>query len=363
MDFTSAHYLGLRHSSVSLGPWTQLSTGQPAALREIPAAQRVAGRLAALQGLEAGVLGPSTLHLMWDVLGAFAREGRPILLDQDAYAISHWGVEHAKAIGGRVGTFRHHDLDGLRRQLMSLLPGRAGPVIVIDGICVDCGTVAPLGAFLEMAREYGGVVLCDDTQACGVLGTAPDGARPYGTGGGGTAAWSGTVDDGLVIVASLAKGFGVPVAALSACRARVNRFLDVSQTRVHCSAPSTPVVLAAEHALRVNSLRGDRLRARLCRNVRLFRSALTDTGAPLATSGLFPVQSLGPFDRASAGAMHTALAQQGVLSVMTSTRGGTGSRLTFLLSARHRADELQSAARVVANVSRTAHVKQRGTGS
>ena len=363
MDFTSAHYLGLRHSSAVVGPWTDLSTGKPAALFEEPAARRVAGRLAAMQGFEASVLGPSTLHLMWDALAAFAREGRPILIDQHAYAIAQWGADHVKAAGGLVEPFRHRDLDSAVRRIRSLSPMRAGPVIVVDGVCPDCGTAVPVGALLEAIRDYGGIVLCDDTQACGILGSAPDASRPYGSGGGGIAAWSGCGGEGLVVIASLAKAFGVPVAALSGSRSVVNRFVDVSETRVHCSAPSTPVILAAERALRINEVRGDRLREKLCRNVRLFRSVLDQLGAPLATAGLFPVQGLGPFDRSSARELHEALTEQGVASVLTAQRGGTASRLTFLLSARHRVADLVTAARTVGRVIARARLQQRRSGS
>lgn len=59
LDFTSALYLGLRHPSGSLWPWSQFTTGRPAALA-IPASQeRVAEALAELQGCERATLGPS----------------------------------------------------------------------------------------------------------------------------------------------------------------------------------------------------------------------------------------------------------------------------------------------------------------
>ena len=53
LDFTSALYLGLRHPSASLAPWSALSLGQPAALQEAPAATALAARLARLQGCDA----------------------------------------------------------------------------------------------------------------------------------------------------------------------------------------------------------------------------------------------------------------------------------------------------------------------
>ena len=99
------------------------------------------------------------------------------------------------------------------------------------------------------------------------------------------------------------------------------------------------------------------------RNVRQFRSALTARGVSLATNGLFPVQSLGPFERAAATAMHGTLSQQGVHAVLTSARCGSAARLTFLITARHRVAELHSAARLVAQVIHTKSIRQQIVGS
>src|SRR5439155_1761385 len=84
------------------------------------------------------------------------------------------------------------------------------------------GRVAPLDAYLALVRRRGGLLLVDDTQALGVLG-ARRGTHPYGTGGGGSPAWTGARGPGLVVVASLAKGFGVPVAVVSGERSAIGR--------------------------------------------------------------------------------------------------------------------------------------------
>ena len=86
--------------------------------------------------------------------------------------------------------------------------------------------------------------MIDDTQALGILGHSPGGSRPYGEGGGGMARWSNISGPHLVVVASLAKAFGAPLAALSGSEAFVGHFEERSETRVHCSPPS----LAAIHA-------------------------------------------------------------------------------------------------------------------
>jgi 8-amino-7-oxononanoate synthase len=67
LDFTSALYLGIRHPSRSLRPWSQFTTGKPAALELAPGAEAITTVLAELQGCERVTLLPSTLHLFFDL--------------------------------------------------------------------------------------------------------------------------------------------------------------------------------------------------------------------------------------------------------------------------------------------------------
>ena len=90
-DFTSALYLGMQHSAWELHPWPQLTSGVPLALAVPPVQQRVERALADLVNCDAAVLGPSTLHLFWDLFGLLANRRSVILVDSGAYPISRWG--------------------------------------------------------------------------------------------------------------------------------------------------------------------------------------------------------------------------------------------------------------------------------
>ena len=111
LDFTSALYLGLRHPSPSLRPWSGLTTGKPAALEPPPGSAAIAGRFAALVGCERATPVASTLHLFWDLFGLLARDRVRIYMDEGTYAIARWGVERAAARGvpvRRVSASRRH---------------------------------------------------------------------------------------------------------------------------------------------------------------------------------------------------------------------------------------------------------------
>ena len=186
LDFTSCLYLGLHHESGSLPPWTKLSTGKPAALEDPPGARPVARKIAELQGCEAALTAPSTLHLFWDLFGYLADRGGAFYVDSGTYPIARWGIERAAGRSAKVYTFRHHDVDHLRGLLKRTAHAR--PIVVADGLCPGCGGIAPLRDYRDAAGDRGLLVI-DDTQALGILGERPDVGRPYGWGGGGSLRW------------------------------------------------------------------------------------------------------------------------------------------------------------------------------
>ncbi|SCW99616.1 8-amino-7-oxononanoate synthase [Nitrosomonas eutropha] len=348
INFTSALYLGLHHPSWLLQPWQQLSLGVPAALTEPPGAGEVAQQLAQLQGCEQGVLLPSTLHLFWDLFGMLFQQRAALFLDEGTYAVVRWGVEQFRAKGGEVHTFRHHDPDALLTQIKRLAYGRRKyPVAIADGFCPACGRAAPVGEYLEIVRHFGGILVLDDTQALGILGEMPALHSPYGKGGGGVLRWSGNSGPDIIVGSSLAKGLGVPVAVLTGSRKLIKRFKTASDTRVHGSPPSVAVIQAARHALIVNRSQGDWLRQRLAQRVTRFRSGLAAMGLN-TIGGWFPVQILRGIDGNEAVRVHQFLSRQGIQTVLSRPRGSSVVHLSFLMTARHTAGEIDHCIDVLA---------------
>lgn len=333
-DFTSALYLGLRHPANSLGPWTTFTTGRPAALEVSRKAAFVANELAALQGCERATLGPSTLHLFWDLFGILSRERVRIYMDTDSYAIAQWGVERAAARGARVTRFRHRDV-AVVRDLIARDDGKGGrPVIVADGFCPACGRGAPIAQYLECVEHRGGYVVIDDTQALGVLGARPRTSAPYGHGGGGSLRFQGIESPHVIACSSLAKAFGTPVAVLAGSKASVRRFERLSETRTHCSAPSQPVLRAAERALTVNRLFGEQWRSHLLVLMRRLRDRFVAMGLAVA-GGLFPVLTIKQRDGLDLSALHARLHNHGVGGVLIRGCSSVGAGIALMVTALH----------------------------
>ena len=331
LDFTSALYLGMRHPAAALAPWRSLTLGQPAALREPPGAGGLAASLAALQGCEAACVLPSTLHLFWDLFGMLAAEPLAILVDGGSYAIARWGAERAQALGLPLQVFPSGEVRILRRLAAGWARTGRRPLILADGYVPGSEQAPPLGAYAAIARQGRGYLLLDDTQVLGVSGAQGGGsARQHGLRGG-----HDEQGGHLLIGASLAKGFGVPLAVLAGSRQLLRRFEAHSQTRVHASPPSQAVLAAARRALVLNAEHGDVLRARLADRVAQWRAGMAAAGIACRGGG-FPVQRLPGCAR-----LQEALRDAGVLA-LAQTGGGAGA-LTFLLRAEHTPRQVEKA--------------------
>jgi 8-amino-7-oxononanoate synthase len=322
-----------------------LTTGRPATLAAPLAARRAASRLAALQGLAAAVLAPSTLHLFWDLCGLLSRQPTEFYVDAGTYPIACWGVQRAATGGAVAQRFPHHDVRALHWRLRRRMRQNRRPIVVTDGVCPGCGRVAPLGDYLDCVRAAGGLLLVDDSQALGILGATPTQCFPYGQGGSGSLAWSGVGGPDVIVVSSLAKGFGVPLACLGGSNELVHTFLANSQTRLHCSPPCLPVLHAACHALQTNARCGDLLRRQLVARVMRLREPLVKSGLRM-TAGFFPVQTIRFECSRATQELHRRLNQRGIRCLLQWDHHRQPA-CGFLITARHTPTEIDVATRAI----------------
>lgn len=318
IDFTSALYLGLEHQAACLVGLEPLTSGHPAALRSPPGSRNLARTFADFQGFESCLIGASTLHLYLDLVASLPRECT-LVVDEGSYAISQWALHMAVGRGLAARVTPHRDLT----RLQDCLAGCAGPAVVfMDDYCVSCGRPMPLLDAERIVRNHGGVLVIDGTQTLGIVGR----------GGVGAIGRAPIPKSNLVLIASLAKGFGAPLATL--CSDRPLTRLDREGTQVHCSPAAVPVVRAAQRALYINRLRGRQLRERLRERIRLFRSGLRAAGLQ-PVGGMFPVQQVVHRRGEDAAAMHAELLSAGIRSLVLRGHRGRGVSVAFAISARH----------------------------
>jgi 8-amino-7-oxononanoate synthase len=343
LDFTSALYLGFEHASQTLAPWSRLTEGVPATLREADQARALASRIAALVGCERASLTPSTLHAFWDLFGQFHERSHWVCLDGANYPIAGWGAERAGARGVRVQHFRHLDPDSLQHQLQLHWSARQRPVVATDGFCAGCGRHAPLREYLALVEQHDGLLVVDDTQALGVFGREA-GETDFGAGGGGAAARAGLhKQPRLLLVASMAKAFGAPLAYLAGTTPAIAVFEARSETRMYSSPPAHAALAAAARALTLNRSVGASARARLARNIEQFRAADWQSVSVRLLEGYSPVQRLAADatgSRVGALRLQAKLQTLGVRSLVQRARCRPEASVTCVLSALHEARDI-----------------------
>ena len=352
-DFTSALYLGPQ----ALAPppaGLLLTTGRPAAMAEDARATEAAQEVARRQGLAAGVLAPSTLHLFWDVFRLVPAHG-VVLLDQRLYPVGQWGAMGARARGLPVVQFDSDDLPGLARLLHIYRQQGRTPWLVTDGWHPGRGP-APLARFAALLALYpGAVLLLDDTQAFGVLGARPDSANRLGQGGGGSLRWAGIDPRNgpeILVITSLAKGLGVPVAVLAGRAARLGQFRRRAETRVHTSPVSAWHAWAATAALHHDARYGEAARQRLGQRIAQFRRALARAGLQ-PRGGPFPVQKLVLSRTTAALSLHQQLRQAGIETLLLAGEQRPGvPEIAFCLRADHSAAAIGQATAALAALAR-----------
>ena len=357
LDFASALYLDMRHDDPSPMDGRPLTLGRPAALEEPPGAARVGALLAGLQGCEKALLMTSTLHLFWDVFEMLSRTPSAMLVDGCAYPVSRWAMRLVSRRACPVSGFGHHDLALLKALTRSAEAHGRRPVLVTDGYCGACGRVPPIREYAALAEAVGGLLVVDDTQGLGVLGGSPGQSIPYGRGGGGALRWQGIAGPRIIVGASLAKAFGAPLAVVSGAEAFIEQLRNEGGTRVHCSPPSVAAVRAAEAALRINARCGDALRRTLLERVTHLREAMARAGLRACTAFPFPMQHFDAPPHVDTSTLCRRMFAQGVWSVPT--QGGRRARLTFLVSVRHSARDIDAAGRIVADVLSTCAMRDR----
>jgi 8-amino-7-oxononanoate synthase len=278
--------------------------------------------LASTVGLEAAMVGSSTLHLLCDVMATIAGDGT-IVIERGAYRTSWMAVERKRGLRADVLTYRNRDL----ASLWSMLDRRrAGPVFVVTDALSGLGIAAPLAEIVDGCARRGATVVVDDSQGIGLLGE-PAAGLPYGRGGLGSLTRVGRRGaSSVILVASLIKGFGIPLAFVAARKQVIDRIASHGDTAWSSSPPDLPSQVAATRALHVNATVGENARRTLAESV-----ILIDEVARTQGSGAFPVRSRRFGSNAAAARYHAALADAGLFALFDKR----AAAVRFVVTAAH----------------------------
>ncbi|HZY68416.1 MAG TPA: glycine C-acetyltransferase [Devosia sp.] len=199
-----------------------------------------------------------------------------LLTDQDA--IISDALNHASIIDGvrlsKAKRYRYStsDMDELESQLkQAVADGARFRLIATDGVFSMDGYVAKLPDICALAEKYGASVMVDDCHATGHLG-------PQGRG---TPALTGAGERVDIVTGTFGKTLG---GAMGGFIAAAQPVIDLLRQRARpylFSNALAPAVTAGSLQALAIAEKADDLRAKLMRNTRRFRDAMTDAGFEL----------------------------------------------------------------------------------
>jgi glycine C-acetyltransferase len=237
----------------------------------------------------------------------------------------------------RVYAYRNGDMDHLEDRLKRSRAARFR-VIATDGVFPITGRIADLEAIHALAAKYHAIVAVDDSEGIGVLGSRKEGTH-------GAAGLSDRID---LVAASFGKALGGGAGGFVAGPGALVGWLR-QKSRTHVSstalAPSAAAAaLKAIELLRADPAPGNALEA----NKRVFKDAIAKD-AGLLVDAAHPAISVLVRNAILAQRLTDFLVQRGVFAIgyCHPVVPEGEARICFRVTARHDANDLESAARAI----------------
>ncbi len=217
-------------------------------------------RLATYVGMESCVLSQSGWAANIGLLQTICTPETPVYIDFFAH-MSMW--EGARISGGKIRPFMHNNVAHLRKQVKRYGAG----IILVDSVYSTIGTVAPLEAIYEVAKEFDCALVVDESHSLGTHG--PEGS--------GLVRELGLEQDVDFITTSLAKAFAYRAGAIMGPDKLMQALPFVSFPAIFSSTVLPQEIVRLETTLDVIQ-RSDDKRKRLFEVSEILRTGLTNIG-------------------------------------------------------------------------------------
>jgi glycine C-acetyltransferase len=268
-------------------------------------------------------------------------------------------LNHASIIDGcrlsraEIKIFPHKDLQGLERILQETkdLPGKK--LVITDGVFSMDGDIAPLPRIVELAEQYGTIMMIDDAHSSGVLGRNGRGTVDHYQ-------LHGRVD---VQVGTLSKAIGALGGYVCGSKALIE-FL-YHRARPFLFSTSHPPAVAASCIAAFDVLEQEpQLIERLWENTRFFKAGLNNLGFNTGESET-PITPIIVGKGDLAMRFSDQLFQEGVFAqgIGYPTVPEAKSRIRTIVTATHTQAQLQFALDVLEKVGRRLGIIETGDKS
>jgi glycine C-acetyltransferase len=215
-------------------------------------------------GTEDTILYPSAFDANGGLFETLLGPEDAVISDELNHASIIDGIRLCKAQRAR---YKHNDMADLETKLKEASNARV-KLIATDGCFSMDGTIADLGAIVELAEKYNALTMIDDAHATGFLGKTGRGTHEY-------RGVMGKID---IITGTLGKALGGASGGFTSARKQIVELLrQRSRPYLFSNSVAPPIVAATLAGLELLT-ESTELRDKLEENTKYFRAALTERG-------------------------------------------------------------------------------------
>ncbi|MDD5449904.1 MAG: 8-amino-7-oxononanoate synthase [Candidatus Omnitrophica bacterium] len=242
--------------------------------------------------------------------------------------------------------YPHKDMSALEGMLKDHRPCTIDhgqrKLIITDSLFSMDGDIAPLSDIVDLARQYGAMVMVDEAHATGIFGETGSGlSEHFGLGH--------EID---MHMGTLSKAFGCVGGYVAGKKELIELLINKSRALIYTTAMTPPSLASALAALDI--IQKERWMAKvLLENAAFLRRGLIDMGFKLASSEsqIIPILT-GPSDMAVA--FSRALFDEGIFiqAIRPPTVPEGSARLRLTVMATHKKQDLEMALEIIAATAR-----------
>src|SRR5688572_22877528 len=231
----------------------------------------------------------------------------PLFNEQDA--IISDALNHASIIDGvrlcKAQRFRyeHNNMEDLEAKLKESA-GLRSRIIVTDGVFSMDGTIAQLDVICNLADKYDAIVMTDESHSSGFLGKTGRGTHEYRD-------VVGRVD---IITGTLGKALGGASGGFTSGKKEIIELLRQRSRPYLFSNTLAPAIVGASIAVLDMLSETTRLRDRLAKNTKYFRSKMTQAGFDIKP-GEHPIVPIMLHDAVLAQTFAANLLNEGIYAI------------------------------------------------
>jgi len=315
----------------------------PGAVRTIAGTQTVhlelERKLASFKHAEACIVLQGGFVANLAVIPTITGDGDIIFSDELNHASIIDGCRLSKA---RVVRYAHNDVADLRKKIEENKDSARRMLVVTDGVFSMDGDIAPLPDIVDVADEYGAIVMVDDAHGEGVLGDSGRGIVNHFK-------LEGRVD---IEVGTLSKAFGVMGGYVTGSQTLIDYLKQRGRPFLFgtgITAADTAAAIASVDVL----TRSDELVRRLWDNAKYFQNKLKDAGFDIGGTEM-PITPVMLGEEKIASAFSRKLFDENIfaqaISYPTVPKGK--ARIRCMLSAAHEKEDLDFAQDAFVRVAR-----------